>query len=151
MSTSTPNSYSEVRPRKPLDSPKNVGGDMSMTFLARSQCPRKFTSSQQHQIKGLNVETVVGIFFPPPTWITSLNYSVLRADSEDDDSDWCYFSLNLPMYNQILIPSDWDDMWFTMNGRVHPYALTWEIAPNSLSVSNYTIPALIIRDQGYEQ
>jgi hypothetical protein len=44
-----------------------------------------------------------------------------------------------------------------MTGRVHPFALTWEIHPqDKLETSTddgllaYTIPALIVRDQGYQ-
>ncbi|RSL86105.1 hypothetical protein CDV31_016453, partial [Fusarium ambrosium] len=43
-----------------------------------------------------------------------------------------------------------------MNGRVHPYALTWDVeqrdGPESDTgaITKYTIPALIIRDQGYQ-
>src|SRR5579871_1376779 len=34
------------------------------------------------------------------------------------------------MYTQQLDESEWDGMWFLMNGRIHPYALTWEIDPD---------------------
>ncbi|KAJ4136672.1 hypothetical protein NW754_002237 [Fusarium falciforme] len=43
-----------------------------------------------------------------------------------------------------------------MNGRVHPYALTWEVEQrdglesDTGAITQYTIPALIIRDQGYQ-
>ena len=155
MPTSTPTEHGNVHPRKPLESQQNAGGDMSMMFFARSQCPRRFAFPVQHQIKGLNVETIAEIFFPLPTWITDPHYWTLQADSGNDDSNWGSFSLNFSMYNQTLVLSEWDDMWFFMYGRVHPYALTWELQPdNGLetgdNLQHYTIAALIVRDQGYQ-
>lgn len=156
MGISTPTSLGKVHLCRPLDNQKNIGGDMSMTFFVRSQYPRKFTSPEQHQIKGLNIETIAEIFFPPPAWITNRQYYTLQADSDNGDSNWGSFSLNFPMYNQALDPSEWDNMWFSMSGRVHPYALTWEAEPDDSletdgDLQNYTIPALIVRDQSYQR
>jgi hypothetical protein len=126
-----------------------------MTFFVECPCPRKFAHPEQHLIKGLNAETPARISFPPPAWITTSTYSALRADSENDEPHCAYFSLNLSIYNQTIIPSDWDDNYFLMYGRVHPYTLTWNSTTNGdLETSNdteqYIIPALIIRDQGYQ-
>lgn len=145
MSTSTP--------RRPLNSQKNAGGDMRMTFFTRSRNPRVFTSSDPLQmIKNFNVETVAGIPFPPPAWIMDTCYNFLRA--QIDDSNTAYFSLNLAMYPPTLNPSEWDDKWFVMYARVHPYALTWEIeASDSLyskGLQDYTIPVLMVRDGSYQ-
>ena len=120
-----------------------------MMFFARSQCPRKFTSPEQYQIKSLNVKAIVGIIFPPPTWTTNQEYHFLLANSiysSNDNLNWAYFSLNLSMYNQMFDPSEWDNMWFSMYGHVHPYALTWEIEPDETSAvpQDYTIPLLTI-------
>ena len=46
-------------------------------------------------------------------------------------------------------------MWFFMYGHVHPYALTWEVKLDDSQatgddLANYTIPALIVHDQGYQ-
>jgi hypothetical protein len=147
MATST-------KPRRPLDNQKNIGGDMSMMFFAHPRYPKKFASPEQHQIKGLNVETIAGILFPPPPWTTVPEYDGLLAET-NEESNWGFFSLNLSMYNQTLDPSEWDDKWFLMYGRVHPYALTWEVEPDDSvetgdNLFNYTIPALIVRDQGYQ-
>lgn len=155
MPATTTLTHDRFQPRGPLDNQRNIGGDMSMMFFARSQCPRKFTSPEQHQIKNLNFETIAGIIFPPPTWITNPEYRFLLADSiysSNDNLNWCYFSLNFSMYNQSLDPSEWDDRWFSMYGRVHPYALTWEVEPDETSdgLQDYTIPVLTVRDQGYQ-
>jgi len=153
---SAPSGNQAIHFRRPIESQKDVGGNMLMTFFTRPQNPRKFASPQQQLFKSLNVETITGVFFPPPAWITSqeYNYNILQAKPDDDNPNWCFFSLNLPMYDQILVPSDWDGMWFSMNGHVHPYALTWEILSDNTNtgedVCYYTIPALIVRDQGYE-
>jgi hypothetical protein len=154
MATPSTSTHDTFQPRRPLDNQRNIGGDMSMMFFACPRYPKRFVSPNQHQIKGLNVETVAGILFPPPTWATIPEYSGLLAAS-NTDSNWGFFSLNLSMYNQTLEPSEWDDMWFHMYGRVHPYALTWEVDPDDSldsgdNVGHYTIPALIIRDQGYQ-
>jgi hypothetical protein len=146
MSVPTPTNEDNVHSRKPLDNQKNIGGDMSMMFFARSRFVKKLASAEEHYIKGLNVVAVTGILFPPPTWISMPEYSSLLACSENDNSNCAYFSLNLSMYNQTLDPSELNDAWFFMYGRVHPYALTWEIGPDNY----YTIPALIVRDQGYQ-
>ncbi|KAM4064158.1 hypothetical protein HRG_012614 [Hirsutella rhossiliensis] len=43
-----------------------------------------------------------------------------------------------------------------MNGRVHPYALAWEVEQRDGLESDtggtvlYTMPALVVRDQGYQ-
>jgi hypothetical protein len=130
---------------------------MTMAFLARSQVPRKFDSPEQHLIKGLNVETVAEIFIPPPPWIINPLYSAIQAVPDNDHYNYsASFSLNLAMYNKILVPDDWSDMWFSMNGRVHPYALTWEdpslweSGDDPEDSCHYVIPALIIRDQSYQ-
>lgn len=144
MSTSTS--------RTPFKSQKNVGGDLSMFFFARSGTPTTYGASDPLQmIKNLNVETVANVPFPPPTWITNPLYDVLLAP----DSDSARFSLNMAVYTQTLIPSDWHDKWFYMYGRVHPYALTWEIEPNSNfnptgDLKNYIVPILMIRDEYHQ-
>ena len=100
---------------------------MSMMFFTRSQSLRELPSSKEQQIKGLNVETIAEILFPPLTWTASPEYWALRANSEHDDSNLAFFSLNLSMYQQTLVASEWEDMWFFIYGRVHPYVLTWEV------------------------
>ncbi|KAM4056465.1 hypothetical protein HRG_003356 [Hirsutella rhossiliensis] len=55
-----------------------------------------------------------------------------------------------------LLESDWSEQWFFMSGRVHPYALSWEVerrdgleaGPDDTIL--YPVPALIVRDQGYQ-
>jgi hypothetical protein len=141
-----------LHPRRPLDNQKNAGGDMSIMCLVKSNIPRKFQSPKQHLIKGLNGETIARLPIPSPDWITSQEYRNLLSD---DPSDSAFFSLNLSLYNQTTVSSDWDDTWFFITGRVHPYAVTWEIdADNDFDNNDipqdYTIPALIIREQGYQ-
>jgi hypothetical protein len=153
MSTSTPPNNQSAAPRKPLDVQKGVGGDMSMMFFVQTQIPKKFSSTDDQQIKGLNVETIAAIPFPTPPWMAADEYAALRPDH--GSSIWRQFSLNLSLYTQPIIPSDWEDQWFFMYGRVHPYALTWEHLPEDGfydidEPQDYTIPALIVRDLGYQ-
>ncbi|KAH7033920.1 hypothetical protein B0J12DRAFT_679897 [Macrophomina phaseolina] len=61
----------------------------------------------------------------------------------------------MSIYSQPIVPSEWEQTWFLMYGRVHPYALTWEIEPDEgldagEAPLDYCIPALIVRDQGYQ-
>ncbi|KAH7026764.1 hypothetical protein B0J12DRAFT_556804, partial [Macrophomina phaseolina] len=142
-------------PRKPLDNQKNAGGDMSMMFFVYPRSPRTFARPDQQQIKGLNTETIARIALPTPSWIAGPEYASLRSDPENDSSNGSFFSLNISIYSQTIVPSDWEQMWFFMYGRVHPYALTWEIEPDEGLDSgeaplDYCIPALIVRDQGYQ-
>jgi hypothetical protein len=138
--------------RRPLNSQKNVGGDMFMSFFGLPRHPTVFGSFDPLQLmKSFNVETIAKVRFPEPEWITTPNCKILQAH---DRSDWAYFSLNIAMYPSTLIPSDWDGKWFFMSARVHPYVLTWEMEPtNPLSndgPQHYTVPILMIRD-GYYQ
>jgi hypothetical protein len=64
-----------------------------MMFFARPGVPKRFASPEHHQIKGLNVETIAGIHFPSLAWMNSPEYITLRADSDDDDTNWGVFSL----------------------------------------------------------
>ncbi|RMI94951.1 hypothetical protein CDV36_016433, partial [Fusarium kuroshium] len=143
--------------RKPLSSPRNVGGDMSIMFFVQPGCPSRFASADEHRVKGLNAETIARVVLPIPPWLTAPDYSPLRAHPADP-SPSIFFSLNLSIYNQQIVPDDWSDQWFFMAGRVHPFALTWEIErqdglEDELADGDhlaYTIPALIVRDQGYQ-
>ena len=126
-----------------------------MMFFVYPRAPKRFTRPDQHQIKGLNTESIARVALPPPTWINASEYLSLRSTSEDGSSDCAYFSLNMSLYSQSIVPSEWDQTWFFMYGRVHPYALTWEIEPDegldpAEAPIDYCIPALIIRDYGYQ-
>ncbi|OCL03065.1 hypothetical protein AOQ84DRAFT_228079 [Glonium stellatum] len=152
---STPPSQVGPRPRTPLQSQSNMSGDMSMMFPVRPQLPKRFESLEQQQIKGLNFETIAAVYFPLPPWINSSEYAVLQPQTDADSANWGFFGLNFSLYKQTFTPSDWEDKWFFMYGRVHPYALTWGVQPDNDSetdsdAQDYTIPALIVRDQGYQ-
>ncbi|KAH6873613.1 hypothetical protein B0T10DRAFT_588669 [Thelonectria olida] len=155
MSASLFTNDGPLHPRKPFESQKNAGGDMSMMFFIQPDCPSRFACPDQHRIKGLNAETIARVLLPPPPWIMATEYATLRADPSNS-STCIFFSLNLSIYNQQIDPSDWTDAWFFMNGRVHPYSLTWEIKQadglesEEDGLLEYTIPALIVRDQSYQ-
>ncbi|KAH7302898.1 hypothetical protein B0I35DRAFT_455424 [Stachybotrys elegans] len=151
------------RAREPLISQKTVGSDMTISCLIKPHCPKTFPSSSQHHIKGLNTETIAIIELPTPTWLAAPEYAFLRADPDDPDSPStsAFFSLNVSIYNQQIIEENWSGQWFYMTGRVHPFALTWEIqeagkhqdsAENSAqdTLVDYTIAALIVRDFNYQ-
>jgi hypothetical protein len=155
MSSSSPVAHASPHLRKPLDTQRGTGGDMSMMFFAQPDCPSRFAHQDQHRIKGLNAETLARIFLPPPSWLLAAEYAPLRSDV-DDSSTSIFFSLNLSIYNQPIVASEWIEEWFFMNGRVHPYALEWEVEQHDGLESDagctllYTMPALIVRDQGYQ-
>ncbi|KAF6525541.1 hypothetical protein HZS61_011336 [Fusarium oxysporum f. sp. conglutinans] len=155
MSSFSPVAHASPHLRKPLDTQRGTGGDMSMMFFAQPDCPSRFAHQDQHRIKGLNAETLARIFLPPPSWLLAAEYAPLRSDV-DDSSTSIFFSLNLSIYNQPIVASEWIEEWFFMNGRVHPYALAWEVEQHDGLESDadctllYTMPALIVRDQGYQ-
>ncbi|KAH7115419.1 hypothetical protein B0J13DRAFT_590418 [Dactylonectria estremocensis] len=156
MAASITSTHGPPHARKPLASQRSAGGDMSITFFVQPGCPSRFASSDLHRVKGLNTETIARVILQTPPWLAALDYSPLRTDPADP-SPSIFFSLNLSIYNQQIVPEDWLDQWFFMAGRVHPFALTWEVERQDgleESVDNgllaYTIPALIVRDQGYQ-
>jgi hypothetical protein len=128
---------------------------MSMMALVQTGCPSKFASSDEHRIIGLNAETIARICLPTPPWLMNPEYAVLQSKNESAE-DQIYVSLNIAIYNQQLHPADWTDQWFFMTGRMHPYALTWQIAPDDGSdieggtISEYTIPAFVVRDSSFQ-
>ncbi|KAM6505394.1 hypothetical protein FSOLCH5_014614 [Fusarium solani] len=155
MSPPAPFPNGPSNPRKPLESQTNAGSDMSMMLFVQPDCPSRFAYQDQHRVKGLNAEALARVFLPAPSWILTPEYAQLRS-GPDNPSGCIFFSINLSIYNQQVIASEWTEQWFFMNGRVHPYALTWEVeqrdGPESDTgaITQYTIPALIIRDQGYQ-
>jgi hypothetical protein len=127
---------------------------MSMMFFVHSREPKRFARPDQHHIKGLNTECIARVALPPPSWIAGPEYAFLRSDPEDDSSYCAFFSLNMALYSQS-IPPEWEQTWFFMYGRVHPYALTWEMEQDEgrdagEAPQDYCIPAIIIRDQSYQ-
>ncbi|KAM4063270.1 hypothetical protein HRG_013840 [Hirsutella rhossiliensis] len=137
MSSSPSADSSAPHLRKPLATGKGAGGDMSMMFFAQPDCPARFAHQDEHRIRGLNAEAIARVLLPVPSWL-------LESD------------LNLSIYGQPVVDTDWSEQWFFMSGRVHPYALSWEVerrdgleaGPDDTIL--YTVPALIVRDQGYQ-
>ncbi|KAH7137736.1 hypothetical protein EDB81DRAFT_901279 [Dactylonectria macrodidyma] len=153
MSSPSPVAHASPHLRKPLATQRGAGGEMSMMFFAQPDCPSRFAHQDQHRIKGLNAETLARIFLPTPSWLLAAEYSPLRSDVDDSPTS-IFFSLSLSIYNQVIIASEWTEEWFFMNGRVHPYALAWEVEQQDGLESDigrtvlYTMPALIVRDEG---
>ncbi|KAM4061886.1 hypothetical protein HRG_008806 [Hirsutella rhossiliensis] len=141
--------------RKPLDSQRGAGGEMSMVFFVQPDCPVRFAHQDEHRIKGLNAEAMARVLLPPPAWLLAMGYAPLRSEADDSPTS-VFFSLNLSIYGQPIDASKWTEEWFFMNGRVHPYALAWEIEQRDGLESDtggtllYTMPALVVRDQGYQ-
>ncbi|KAM4056502.1 hypothetical protein HRG_003383 [Hirsutella rhossiliensis] len=121
MSSSPSADSSAPHLRKPLATSKGAGGDMSMMFFAQPDCPARFAHQDEHRITGLT---------PRPSPESSCR-------------------LNLSIYGQPVVDTDWSEQWFFMSGRVHPYALSWEVerrdgleaGPDDAIL--YTVPALI--------
>ncbi|KAH8661809.1 hypothetical protein BGZ61DRAFT_499473 [Ilyonectria robusta] len=126
MAASITSTHGQPHARKPLASQRSAGGDMSIAFFVQPGCPSRFASSDQHRVKGLNAETIARVILPTPPWLAALDYSPLPTDPADP-SPSVFFSLNLSIYNQQIVPDDWLDQWFFMAGRVHLFALTWEV------------------------
>ncbi|XP_044717278.1 uncharacterized protein HRG_08786 [Hirsutella rhossiliensis] len=155
MSSSPSADSSAPHLRKPLVTSKGAGGDMSMMFFAQPDCPAKFAHQDEHRIRGLNAEAIARVLLPVPSWLLESEYATLRAEG-DDLGPSLFFSLNLSIYGQPVVDTDWSEQWFFMSGRVHPYAISWEVerrdgleaGPDDTIL--YTVPALIVRDQGYQ-
>ena len=100
------------------------------------------------------METIAFVKFPTPSWLDDDQYRALMEQSDGEPSREAYFSLNLALYDRPLSTPDWEGLLFFFAGRVHPYALTWEVPSaddgnTSLDTQHYTIPALIVGDNGY--
>lgn len=128
---------------------------MSMTGIVQTGLPKSFPYPDQHLIKGLNTEAVARVVFPKPSWIADCPeyLSLLPSEGEMDFTNG-FFSLNISIYNQPVVPSEWENMWFLITGRIHPYTLNWEVEQgdglNTDGPHYYSLPALIVRDQGYQ-
>ncbi|XP_044716533.1 uncharacterized protein HRG_10065 [Hirsutella rhossiliensis] len=124
-------------------------------FFAQPDCPARFAHQDEHRIRGLNAEAIARVLLPVPSWLLESEYAPLRAEG-DDLGPSLFFSLNLSIYGQPVVDTDWSEQWFFMSGRVHPYALSWEVerrdgleaGPDDAIL--YTVPALIVRNQGYQ-
>ncbi|KJZ67924.1 hypothetical protein HIM_12687 [Hirsutella minnesotensis 3608] len=155
MSSSSSAAHASPHLRKPLDGQIGAGGDMSMMFFVQPDCPSRFSHQDEHRIRGLNAETIARIFLPSPSWLLTAEYAPLRSDT-DNSLPSIFFSLNLSIYGQPIVASEWTEQWFFMNGRVHPYALAWEVEQRDGLEADmgatliYTMPALVVRDQSYQ-
>ncbi|KJZ75813.1 hypothetical protein HIM_04637 [Hirsutella minnesotensis 3608] len=127
MSASRQHQVISVLQRKPLDSQKYVGGDMSMmAFLQPAAAPVRFAYPDEHHVKGLNAETLAKVQLPTPQWLSTPEYAPIA------------------------------DQWFFMAGRVHPFALTWELErrdgleSDDDQIDEYTVPAFVVRDHSFQ-
>ncbi|KJZ69057.1 hypothetical protein HIM_11553 [Hirsutella minnesotensis 3608] len=156
MSLTPPAADSPPHLRRPLGTSRGAGGDMSMMFFAQPDCPARFAHQDEHRVRGLNAEAIARVLLPAPSWLLAAEYAPLRAENDDADVSSLFFSLNLSIYGQPLVDSDWSEQWFFMPGRVHPYALAWEVERRDGLEADvgdtllYTMPALIVRDYGYQ-
>ncbi|KJZ68652.1 hypothetical protein HIM_11958 [Hirsutella minnesotensis 3608] len=147
-----------ARRRRPLEYQRNLGSDMSLMFFVVSDLPVKFPHRDQHLIRGLDAEALARVIFPKPSWLTdTLEYRPLlrTADADDDFFSQAFFSLNISLYNTPIVASEWQEQYFLMHGRVHPYVLVWDLDPSPRrgpveGPVDYCAPALIIRDLGFQ-
>ncbi|KAM4065588.1 hypothetical protein HRG_012886 [Hirsutella rhossiliensis] len=140
MSSSPSADSSAPHLRKPLGSSKGAGSDMSMMFFAQPDCPARFAHHDEHRIRGLNAEAIARVLLPVPSWLLEADYAPLRAEG-DDLGPSLFFSLNLSIYGQPIVDTDWSEQWFLMSGRVHPYALAWEVERRDGLEPAQTIPS----------
>lgn len=137
--------------RKPFESQRDIGSDMTICFFTKTDCPMRFPTAAHHHVKGLNAEAITQVPLPAPTWLTSPEYEVLRLHKQLETPIVC-FSLNLSIYNQAIRDDEWTGNWFLLSGRIHPFALTWELEQlDGLEVDvgqtiDFTIPTIIVRD-----
>ncbi|KAJ6438014.1 Interferon-induced GTP-binding protein Mx1 [Purpureocillium lavendulum] len=116
---------------------------------------QKFANPDEHHVKGLNAETLAKLQLPTPQWLLTPDYAPIADDSGTNPPS-VFFSLNISLYNHQIEASEWADQWFFMTGRVHPFALTWELErrdgleSDEDKIDEYTIPAFVVRDHGFQ-
>ncbi|XP_044717329.1 uncharacterized protein HRG_08837 [Hirsutella rhossiliensis] len=98
-------------------------------------CPARFAYQNEHRVKGLNAETLARVFLPTPSWLSTPEYAAIRSDT-GNPSTCIFFSLNISIYNQQIISSEWTEQWFFMS--------------DDDNITEYTVPALIVRDHSYQ-
>ena len=140
---------------KPLDTQRNVGSDMSIMCFARTGTPLKVSQTEQQLVRGLNAETITKIPFNPPPWSTNPEYDYLFKASEDFHPHLGLFNLSLSLYNHQIVPGEWEDFWFLIYGRIHPYSLTWQVELDAdlgpgEPTQDFTIPLIMVRDQNIQ-
>ncbi|KAH7108991.1 hypothetical protein B0J13DRAFT_579349 [Dactylonectria estremocensis] len=75
-----------------------------------SDTPTQFPTSDKQLIKSLNIEALSRVFLPPPPYITLPEYSMLCPKGyRSPDLLLIYFSLNLSVYNQQIVKSEWEN------------------------------------------
>ncbi|PVH91477.1 hypothetical protein DM02DRAFT_340448 [Periconia macrospinosa] len=124
---SAPSDDNDPHPAVTLDSQGISIGPMTMMCFARLQILKKFPSPEKQHVKGLNYETVIPVRFPSPAWIKTTEYTALQPQTYNDDDgndvNCAFFSLNLSIYNQEIIPSDWDDTGSSCQDKFIPTPL----------------------------
>ncbi|KAH7117521.1 hypothetical protein EDB81DRAFT_612565, partial [Dactylonectria macrodidyma] len=122
--TSTLSSHPPLR--MPYDSQKNLSSNMTISFFSQLDTPTRFPTSDEQLIKSLNVKALSRVFLPPPPYMILPEYSMLRPKGYRSPNPLpIYFSLNLSVYNQQIVESEWENQWFHFTSKVHPYALEW--------------------------
>ncbi|KAH7109147.1 hypothetical protein EDB81DRAFT_834611 [Dactylonectria macrodidyma] len=120
---------------------------MSMMVFIQPDCPCRFASSgpashQGTQRRGIGegLPTCPVLDFDSRVCATSVR--------PRQPLSYIFFSLNLSIYNQQVVASEWTEQWFFMNGHIHPYVLTCEIEQrdglesDTGAITQYIIPAL---------
>ncbi|KAF6787321.1 hypothetical protein CMUS01_16461 [Colletotrichum musicola] len=140
----------------PLPSQKElatkIGSDLSINCFVLTTKPQKLSSQDEQLLKGLNYEAIVQVPCIRPDWIDLPDYSRLRFQQShnSDIGDNLQFSLNVAIYNGLVVTDDdWDNKWFHVTGRAHPYVLTFQTGPAD-DMYEYDVPGLlIIRNNGF--
>ncbi|KAM4066446.1 hypothetical protein HRG_000546 [Hirsutella rhossiliensis] len=107
-------------------------------------CPARFAYQNEHRVKGLNAETLARVFLPTPSWLSTPEYAAIRSDT-GNPSTCIFFSLNISIYNQQIISSEWTEQWFFMVGRVHPFALTWKSSDVMAWIRDHSYQPIVTR------
>ncbi|XP_044723731.1 uncharacterized protein HRG_01627 [Hirsutella rhossiliensis] len=107
-------------------------------------CPARFAYQNEHRVKELNAETLARVFLPTPSWLSTPEYAAIRSDT-GNPSTCIFFSLNISIYNQQIISSEWTEQWFFMVGRVHPFALTWKSSDVMAWIRDHSYQPIVTR------
>ena len=137
--------------KSPLPTQKNAGSDLGFDAYVQAKALEK---PAVQYIKGFNYECIVRVPFPQQSWLSNKEYARLPYQGELVKDGVALFSLNAGAYSVPVIDAEWDDQWFHVTGRVHPYTLTWTLEPENFpdlqEPCDYKVPLISAREEHYQ-
>ena len=118
--------------------------DLLLFFIAKVGPRYRFASKEQHFIKGLDNIAPAQVPIPIPDWFVGGDYQGLLDSNENPQ--YADISLNINLFSWAPDDAEWEDQWFSMEGLIHPYTLTWDMKDLEGEEGDYSAPVAIVRD-----